>query len=371
MTNTPQPTTMPSSSRIMAIDVLRGFDMFWILGAESCLRILAELHPDPIFRFVGEQMKHVEWEGFRFYDFIFPLFIFLMGVSMVYSLDKRLARDARQAVYTHILLRSALLYVLGILYYGGIHAFFEKDVLWGVLNRFGLCYLAAGFLYCFLRTRVRALAALIVTMLVAYWALLCFVPVPGIGSASLTEEANWVRFVDEKLPPYYGFSSEGFLSTFPAIAGCLCGVLAGLFLKNGQATPSRKALAFCAAGSVLVIAGYLWGLHFSIIKQLWTSSYVLVSTGYSCVLLGAFYYLVDIRQCRWWTPVFLWIGMNSITMYVSGRIIDYGKVANYFVGGVVAEAAGDYAQLLHRAVMVLLAVLLARFLYKRGIFLRV
>lgn len=361
----------PQGGRVVGLDVLRGFDMFWILGADSCVRALAKLHPNAPFSFLGRQMEHVEWEGFRFYDFIFPLFIFLMGVSMVYSLDKRLARDSKASVYAHVAIRSALLYVLGIIYYGGVGGFNERDVLWGVLNRFGLCYLAAGYLYCFFRGNLRVLLGVCLGILLAYWALLCFVPVPGTGQVSLTEEVNWVRYVDEKLPPYYGFSSEGFLSTFPAIAGCLGGVFAGLYLKNGTDSPTRKVCVLMGVGAALVAAGYLWGMHFWIVKKLWSSSFVVLATGYSCLLLGAFHWMVDIRGWRWWTPVFLWIGANSITLYMSGKFIDYGKVATYFVGGVVSDACGDYAQLVQRMTAVVLAVLLARFLYKRGIFLRV
>ncbi len=364
-------TPPQKQGRVVGLDVLRGFDMFWILGAESCLRMLAELHPNPVFTFLGDQMRHVEWEGFHFYDFIFPLFIFLLGVSMVYSLDKRLARDSKASVYAHVAIRAALLYVLGIIYYGGVGGFNERDVLWGVLNRFGLCYLAAGYLYCFFRGQVRVLFGVCVGILLAYWVLLCFVPVPGVGEVSLTKDVNWVRYIDEKLPPYYGFSSEGFLSTFPAIAGCLCGVFAGLYLKNGSDNPTRKVAVLMTVGALLVFLGNLWGLHFWIVKELWSSSFVVLATGYSCLLLGAFHWMVDIRRWRWWTPVFLWIGANSITLYMSGKFIDYNKVATYFVGGVVSEAAGDYAQLLQRMTAVVLAILLARFLYKRGIFLRV
>lgn len=357
-----------AQERIFSIDVLRGFDMLWILGAADCVSALAKAFPNPVLAFLDVQMEHVDWEGFRFYDLIFPLFVFLMGMSMTYSLDKRLATQGRMQVYKHIVARSVLLFIAGLIYYGGMKKILTQDIMWGVLSRMGVCYLFAGFLYVWCRPRT--LIAVSVAILLGYWALFTFVPVPGTGMTGCSESVNWCRYIDEHIPPCYEFSTEDLLSHLPAIVSCLLGVLAALFLRRTDYPPERKVMLFLGAGVVMAATGYLWGMQFWVVKKLWTSSYVLVAGGYSCILFGIFYWITDVRRWRAWTPFCIWVGMNPIALYLSEPFIQYRRAADSLVGGPVATLFGAYAPLLTQCTELALVLTLAHFLFKRKIFLR-
>ncbi len=163
-------TPTPGSQRLLSLDALRGFDMFWIVGAEELVRGLEKVTSGGLLGLVADQLRHKAWEGFHFEDLIFPLFVFIIGVSLVFSVGKSLQTAGRPATVVRILRRSALLFLLGLLYYGGLSHPFEKIRLLGVLQRLSLCYLFASLLFCFLKPR--ALIGVCIGILVGYWALL-------------------------------------------------------------------------------------------------------------------------------------------------------------------------------------------------------
>ena len=366
----PAPT---ASGRLLSLDALRGFDMFWIVGAEEILHGLEKVaHGGPL-KVVAEQLDHVRWAGFHFEDLIFPLFVFIVGVSLVFSLMKTIERAGRRGAVIRILRRAALLYVLGILYYGGFSTPFEKIRLLGVLQRMALCYLFAGLLFCYLKPK--ALFGVCVGLLVGYWALMSFVPVPGHGAGNFAEGANLANYVDQQFLPLRKHDGdhdpEGLLSTLPAIASCLLGVFAGLLLKNA-AVPDRKKVAYLLAAGVTCLAlGWLWHWNFPVVKKIWTSSFVLVAGGYSFLLLAVFYQVVDLWKFQKWAQPFVWIGVNPITIYFGGRFIDFEGLAKLFVGGPVNAWFGSYGELVLALTTLGFGLLFLRFLYKRGIFLRV
>jgi predicted acyltransferase len=219
-----------------------------------------------------------------------------------------------------------------------------------------------------------------VVLLVGYWAIMTFVPVPGVGAGSFAADTNLANWVDRNYLPgkLYDFTRdpEGMLSTLPAITTCLLGVFAGLFLRDSQVSPQSRTLWLFAAGCALLAAGYLWALQFPIIKAIWTSSYVLVTGGYSVLLLAILHQIVDVWRLRRWTKVFTWIGANAIALYFLNELLSYQTVASRLVGGnvvslldrTVAPGTGNFII----AVLALsFAVLLARYLYKHKIFVRV
>jgi predicted acyltransferase len=369
---------------VASIDALRGFTIFWILGGDALGWALKEMSAgqtglwSTITGFVGDQLQHVPWEGFRFYDFIFPLLVFVTGVSIVFSLSRLVERQGRATAHWRVLRRSFLLYVLGIIYYGGMSNPWPDIRLLGVPQRIAICYLAASLL--FLNLRVRGLIVALFVLLVGYWALMTFVPVPGIGAGSFAEDANLARWIDVHYLPgmkWYGeWDPEGLLSTLPAIGTCLLGVFAGLILWDTRIEPQQKALWLIGAGLAMIAAGYLWALQFPIIKNIWTSSFVLVAGGYSALLLGALYLVMDIWGRAAWATVFMWIGANAITLYLLGNIVNFQRLAARLVGGDVANALDDHltkgaGNFLTAAVGLALAITLAHFLYRRKIFLRV
>ncbi len=402
-----------SSKRLMSVDVLRGFDMFWIVGAGSLFSALNQIQTAPkdggfsLTKFLATQFSHVYWEGFRFYDLIFPMFIFIVGVSLVFSLSKTVAQGGRALALKRIALRALLLILLGIIYNGGLSGEWQNTRLVGVLGRIGLCYLAAGVIFCFFRTR--AMIAVCVGLLVGYWAITTFVPIRNISleAGSLkqlmkTSHVSDVRTLYDQTSTYisgsyakglnvanhfdflylpggkaYGdpFDPEGLLSTLPAIATCLLGVFAGLLLRNNLVTDNKKVIFLIAAGVLGVSLGWIWNLQFPVIKRIWTSSYVLVAGGYSAIFLGVFYLIIDVWKFRNWCGPFLWLGMNSITIYMASNIIDFRKLAERFTGGGVKGFLNEHllkgsGELLVALTGLLFVFLLGRFLYRRNIFLR-
>ncbi|MGB9623584.1 MAG: acyltransferase family protein [Phycisphaerae bacterium] len=363
---------LPASQRLVSLDALRGFDMFWIVAAEGVVRALHTITPGGPVGFVARQLQHVPWQGLRFYDLIFALFVFIVGVSMVFSLSKSIKEAGTPATYRKIVRRALLMFLLGIFYYGGLSKGIKGIRLLGVLQRIALAYLFSGLIFTSCRPRGMVIAC--VSLLVGYWAMMMFVPVPGVGTGCFEPGRNLAHYVDSRFLPLkkYGgtWDPEGLLSTIPAIGTCLIGVFAGLLLKRIDIQPQKKVLILLGSGVAGVALGYLWGMQFPIIKVLWTSSYVLAAGGYSCILLAVFYQVVDIWQFRRWAIPFVWIGMNSITIYVSRKIIDYDKVADRLVGGPIKAAFGRYDELVVAITVALLIFALARFLYRRQIFLR-
>jgi predicted acyltransferase len=360
----------------MSLDALRGFDMLWIAGADSLGRALGNIDAGPVGRTLAVQLDHVPWAGLHFYDLVFPLFIFLMGVAIPFSLSRMEERSGRPAAVLRVVRRSALLFVLGVLYYGGLsHPFW--DIRWlGVLQRFGLCYLAAGLL--FLYVKPRGLAAICAVLLVGYWALLAFVPVPGIGAGHFEEGRNLANWIDRMYLPGRKWDGdhdpEGLLSTLPAVASCLLGVLSGLWLRDARVSPGRRAAVLAGAGAVLLVLGLAWGVSFPVVKKLWTSSFVLVAGGLSGLAMASFYLMIDVWRIRSWAAPFVWVGANALTVYLVCNVVDMGELARRFTGGsVTAWLDGVRPGLSGLAVAlasILLCVGLARFLYRRGIFLR-
>ncbi len=399
------PDDKPTVQRLLSVDALRGFDMFWIIGADALVQALNRMSETPFTRLLATQMDHAEWAGFRFYDLIFPLFLFIVGVSIVLSMDRMLATHGRKGALVRIARRSVLLFVLGMFYYGGVSRAWPDVQLSGVLPRIALCYFFAATLYVLLpRKGLIAAAAL---CLAGYWALMTFVPFPDVNlkhekvgkretqaqaaalfaaadktvHGTFEEGRNLTHYVDARWLPgkkrnlYY--TNEGLLSTLPAVASTLLGVMAGWLLTSVRWSSRQKVAWLLAAGAASVALGFLWGLEFPVIKRLWTSSYVLVAGGYSAMLLGGFYLVVDVWQVRTWCLPFVWMGTNAITIYLADNILGgFSGLAARFVGGDVqqfvdAHLAKGCGDLLTALAGLSLAFLFVRFLYERKIFLRV
>jgi predicted acyltransferase len=368
----------------VSVDALRGLNFIWILGIDGAMVAVAEMSRnkgalvESVGTFLGNQFVHPEWVGFRFYDLIFPLFIFITGASIVFSLRKLVEREGLRAAHIRVLRRFLLLYILGVLYYGGVADHFSDVRLVGVLQRIALCYLFASLL--FLNLRLPSLIATFVVLVFGYWALMTFVPVPGLGESSYAPDANLANWIDWHYLPGRLWDGtrdpEGLLSTLPAIATCLLGVFAGLLLQDPRVPTARKPLWLVGAGLVMLAAGYVWSLQFPLIKPLWTSSFVLVTGGWSAILLGLAYQIVDVWQFKRWTTIFVWIGANAITLYFLNNVTSFERFAVRFVGGdvgrwldaAITPGTGRFAS---HVLGALFAVALAGFLYRRRIFLRV
>lgn len=242
-----------------------------------------------------------------------------------------------------------------------------------MLQRIALCYLFAGLMFCHLKPK--ALIGACAAILLGYWAMMSWIPVPGHGAGNWAEGANLANYVDQQFLPLRKHDGdhdpEGLLSTLPAIASCLLGVFAGLILQNPTLTDRKRVLRLVTLGLGCLAVGWLWHLNFPVIKKLWTSSFVLVAGGYSYLLLAAFHQVIDVWKCQKWAMPLVWIGVNPITLYFGGRFIDFEAMAKLFFGGPIGAAFGPYQELVMALATLGFGFVFLRFLYQRKIFLRV
>ena len=372
------------TQRLVSLDALRGFNFIWILGADGAVIALADMmraHGGALAtagNVLRAQMTHPYWEGLRFFDLIFPLFIFITGVAVTLALPKQVEREGIAKTHLRVAKRALLLYVLGLIYYGGLSGDFDHIRYVGVLQRIAICYLAAAIL--FLNLDWRGLVAATVTLIVGYWALMTFVPVPGVGAGSYAPNANLANWLDTQFLPGRMWDKtrdpEGLLSTLPAIATCLLGVLSGFVLTRLDIGASRKSAWLIGGGVVLAVTGCLWALQMPLIKSIWTPSFVLVTGGLSAILLGIFHQVIDVWGYKRWTPVFVWIGANAITLYLLNALMGFDVPAKRIAGGefgarLDALLLPGIGALLVNLVALGLVIALAGYLYRRKIFLRV
>ena len=392
--------------RMLSVDALRGFDMFWIIGGEEVAKALEALGGGWLLTAISEQLKHVEWAGFRFYDGIFPLFLFLVGVSITLSMDRMLASVGRGGALARIARRSVLLFAVGVFYYGGFSRAWPDVQVSGVLPRIALCYFIAATLYVFLPRK--GLVAAAVLFLAGYWALLSFAPFPDVSLAHGTigkkgsqadaktppallagvgptvagvfeEGRNFAHYVDYRWLPgkkrnlYY--SNEGLLSTMSAVVTTLFGIMAGWLLTSTRWTEKQKAAWLLGAGAAALGMGFLWGLQMPVIKRIWAPSFCLVSGGFSAVMLGAFYLVVDVWRWQKWCTPFLWIGANALAVYLAVNLLDFNAIAVRLAGGDVqafldSRIVPGVGGVLVAAIGLLLPVMFVRFLHQQKIFIR-
>jgi len=360
----------------MSLDALRGFDMFFIMGGQGIVLALCTIFPGWFSDAVTTQMGHVEWDGFAFYDMIFPLFLFLAGVSFPFSLAGSLRKGVgRSRIYKQIVRRGIILVALGLVYNGLFALNFAELRYASVLGRIGVAWMLAAII--FMNVDARRIIWIVAGILLFYWGLIGLFPAPDApaGFGPYTFEGNLVGYIDRLLLPgrlYNGtFDPEGILSTIPAVCTALLGMLAGRIVRNEGKSGNSKALMLAATGAALVIAGLVWSLGMPINKSLWSSSYVCFAGGLSFMLFALFYYVVDVLSLRLWAFFFTVIGVNSITIYLGQRIINFSSIANFFSRGLVRLSPELVQGLISSVFFVAISWLFLYFLYRKKIFLRV
>ncbi len=359
--------------RIASIDALRGFDMFWITGGEEIIHALYKVLPNRFTHALDVQFQHVDWAGFHFYDLIFPLFLFVVGAVLPFSLTRRLeAGGDRRQIYGHLARRLALLFLLGLVYNGLLDFNFVHLRIPGVLQRIAVCYFLAAVVV--MNFKVRGQATVAGGILVVYWLMMRLIPVPGVGSGVITPDGNLSGYLDRLLIPrpyccYEFGDNEGLLSTLPAVSTTLMGVLAGHWLRSKH-TPNRKTLGLALAGIASLLLAWLWSFNFPIIKNIWSSSFVLCAGGWSLLLLALFYWIIDVRGLRRWSFFFMVVGVNAITFYLVNRFFNFGVITGIFVHGFIG-AFGAWQPLVWAILVMLTGWLFLYFLYRQKIFLKV
>jgi predicted acyltransferase len=359
--------------RLLSLDALRGFDMFWIIGGALIAQAAADLTGWAWLIWLAGQMEHPEWHGFTLYDLIFPLFLFIAGVAMPFAFAKRIERgDSKWQLYRHVIVRGLLLVLLGWIYNGILEFDWANQRYTSVLGRIGLAYTFAALIV--LNTKWLAQFIWAVALLIAYWAALKFIPVPGFGAGDLGPGHTLTDYLDRTLLPgklLHGYRDPlGILSTIPAISTALAGAVAGQLLKSERFSNYRKTAMMVAAGFCCLGLAQLWSRDFPINKNLWSSSFVMHCAGLSLLLLAVFYVVVDVWRFRAWAMVFVIIGSNSILIYMARRFIDFDFTTHFFFDGVLKHT-GPYQPLLWAIAVVFVEWLLLLLLYKKRIFLRV
>ena len=370
----------PQTKRLYSLDALRGFDMFWITGGEGIFVGLATLTGWPIFQWWAGQLEHVPWNGFHFYDMIFPMFLFIAGISFPFSLAKRLAaNESRKLLYRHVIMRGLILVILGIFYNNPgpiVHLHFGNLRYGSVLGRIGLAWMFAALI--FMNTKLNYRIIWFCVLLLGYWLLLLLFPAHDLGSTDIfSREGNLTSHIDRLLMPgklYLGnHDPEGILSTMPAIGTALLGMFTGEFLISQYLSqkPLRKVLYMALAAVCLMVIGQLWNLVFPINKNLWTSSFVCFVGGLSLLLFTLFYLIIDVWNCRKWAFFFVVIGMNPITIYLTERIVNLHVITKFLLGGLIAMLPGTWSTLLYGIVITSIGWVFLYVLYRYKLFLKI
>jgi len=361
-----------TQGRVASIDALRGFDMFWIVGGGAIFHSLSKVWDNSFTQMINTQMEHAAWEGFRFEDLIFPLFLFIIGLVIPFSISKRVERgDDKKLLYIHIFKRALILYVIGMIYNGAL-SFNMEEMRWtGVLHRMGICYLFASLIV--MNTKWKGQAIWAAALLIGYWLASAFITVAGFGICNFTAEGCLSSWFDQQFLPgklYYGFGdNEGLLSNIPAIGTALMGVLAGHWLRCDK-SGNKKTIGLLITGVISIGLGYGWGTFFPVIKNIWSSSFVLVAGGWSLILLAVFYWIIDVKGYHKWAFFFQVIGANAIFIYWSTEVINYGYTANYFLHGVL-PLFGKFEPLVLPIAIMAVEWLVLLFMYRKKVFLKV
>lgn len=365
------------TKRLVSLDVLRGMDMFFIMGGDSMFIGLASLFPLPFFKALASQMHHAEWQGMTFEDLIFPLFLFIAGISFPFSIEKqRLNGSSERQIYLKIVKRGFVLFLLGLVYNGLLDFDFDNMRYASVLGRIGIAWMFASFI--FMKLKMKWSIAAILLLWLGYWCLVFFVPSPTGNGDPYSIDGCIVGYIDRMLLPGKLYienrhDPEGLLGTIPAIGTALLGMVTGGFvkLKSNRLTDIKKVVILFSASIVLMLSGILWGQYFPIIKNIWSSSFACLAGGISVFLFAAVYYIVDIKNFRNWIFFFRIIGLNSITIYLAQYIIDFRYTSGILFGGIVSMFPESCALFLQSVFYILLCWLFLYMLYKNKIFLKV
>jgi predicted acyltransferase len=363
--------------RLASLDAFRGLTMMLMVLVNTA-------GSDAVYT----QLRHTEWHGLTLADLIFPSFIWIVGITTTLSLGSRMEKLPKLELVKQVFWRAVKMYVLGLCVYAAPQFSFGTQRILGVLQRIAICYLVGSLLYLF--TSRRTQIACIFVLLGGYWALMTLVPAPGFQSGDLSMEGNLAHYVDRVVLGAHNYAGtktwdpEGILSTLPAIATMLLGLMVGYELQ--RPSPLRRRLTRTAlVGCALLVAGLVVNHWFPINKKLWTTSFVLVAAGLDCLLLPLITYWMDVRGHHRSLKPFVVMGMNAITVYMLSELLDltlslmqlhsgsgYMSVKAWlFQTCFEPLASPPMASLLYAATYTLLMYGAAYTLYRRHIFIRI
>ena len=341
------------NKRLNSLDALRGFDMIWILGLESTVRGLCKLFPGCSGSWFELQFHHVAWDGLAFYDTIFPLFVFIAGVSFPFSYEKQVEKGlTKLQIHARIFRRAAMLILFGMIYNGLLSFKLEGFRYASVLGKIGVAWMIAAIWYVHFNVKTRI--GILIATLGGYWAMLhCVAPDAPAGAGSFTLAGCFPGYLDRLgFTPgdlYCKVKVDGVLkpmldpsglvvSSIGSSASAIMGMLAGDLLVSAKAglTPAKKAGLLALIGIGVGLAGLLLALDCPVVKNLWTPSFSLIVGGYSFLILALFYWIIDVRGHDTWCFFLKVVGLNSITIYMMKRIVDYRGISRFLFGGLAS-----------------------------------
>ncbi|PWJ58741.1 putative acyltransferase [Dyadobacter jejuensis] len=364
-----------STNRLDSIDALRGFDMLMISGGGEFIHLLGGLTGIGIIDAIAGQFYHPEWHGFTFYDFIFPLFLFLAGTSLAFSVTSGKARGVSNPdLIKKVAKRMVILMLLGILFKNApLDIFDPSHIRYGsVLGRIGIATFLTTLLY--LRFSWKQRLYIGVGVLVAYYLILLLIPVPGFGTGNLTFEGNLVGWLDRAIMPgklkQITYDELAVSTQIPAACMTVFGSLAGDILL-GDRSGKLKVRQLLVMGAAGIAAGLLWNIMFPINKHLWSSSFVLLTSGMAGILLAVFYWIIDVKGHRSWSFFFRVIGVNSLLIYLVTRFIDFNESSRLLFFGIYKYTTEPWQEVFNALGGFVLVWLFLYILYRKKLFLKV
>ena len=371
--------------RLESLDVLRGFDLFMLVGLETAIHQLASAVDTPSFHSFMWCFTHVDWEGFSPWDLVMPLFMFMSGITIPFALSRYKHTNNQTSVYRRILKRVILLWIFGMMCQGNLLGLDPNRIYFysNTLQAIAMGYLIASLLY--LHTRIRTQIIVAAGLLLGFWGAMEWITVQGYGGGNYTPDGNLAEWIDREVlgrfrdgasmmngevvfADWYRYT--WILSSLNFGVTVLTGTFAGYILKDKEWMPKRKLTYLLAIGAAMVAIGWIWGIWHPVIKKLWTSSMVLVSSGYCFLLMGLFYYIIDYKGWKKYTEWLKVYGMNSIVAYMLAMCVNFSCIGHSLFHG-LEQYMGAYYQVWITLSNAVIVYLILWWMYKKNIFLRV
>ena len=371
--------------RLESLDILRGFDLFLLVGLEMAMHHLANAVNTPSFHSFMWCFTHVDWEGFSPWDLVMPLFMFMSGITIPFALSRYKNTNNPTSVYRRILKRVILLWIFGMICQGNLLGLDPNRIYFysNTLQAIAMGYLIASLLY--LHTRIHTQIIVAAGLLLGFWGVMEWITVQGYGGGNYTPDGNLAEWIEREVlgrfrdgtsvmngevvfPDWYRYT--WILSSLNFGVTVLTGTFAGYILKYKEWTPKRKLNYLLAIGAAMVAIGWIWGIWHPVIKKLWTSSMVLVSSGYCFLLMALFYYIIDYKGWKKYTEWLKVYGMNSIVAYMLAMCVNFSCIGHSLFHG-LEQYMGAYYQVWITLSNAVIVYLILWWMYKKDIFLRV